>query len=112
MIRRPPRSTHCISSAASDVYKRQPVSIARVVGEDVGNYTITPSAAADVNYSVRFETAEFGITQARLTVTANAGQTKVYGATEPTLDYTFTGLQGTDTEASLDTPVSLSLIHI
>eukprot|EP00826_Nyctotherus_ovalis_P019229 TRINITY_DN15897_c0_g1_i2.p1 TRINITY_DN15897_c0_g1~~TRINITY_DN15897_c0_g1_i2.p1 ORF type:complete len:140 (+),score=36.28 TRINITY_DN15897_c0_g1_i2:22-420(+) len=24
MIRRPPRSTHCISSAASDVYKRQP----------------------------------------------------------------------------------------
>ena len=26
MIRRPPRSTHCISSAASDVYKRQPVN--------------------------------------------------------------------------------------
>eukprot|EP00825_Cyclidium_porcatum_P036665 TRINITY_DN3921_c0_g1_i2.p2 TRINITY_DN3921_c0_g1~~TRINITY_DN3921_c0_g1_i2.p2 ORF type:complete len:163 (+),score=12.85 TRINITY_DN3921_c0_g1_i2:124-612(+) len=25
MIRRPPRSTHCISSAASDVYKRQPL---------------------------------------------------------------------------------------
>eukprot|EP00825_Cyclidium_porcatum_P050631 TRINITY_DN9095_c0_g1_i3.p1 TRINITY_DN9095_c0_g1~~TRINITY_DN9095_c0_g1_i3.p1 ORF type:complete len:100 (+),score=26.94 TRINITY_DN9095_c0_g1_i3:133-432(+) len=25
MIRRPPRSTHCISSAASDVYKRQQV---------------------------------------------------------------------------------------
>ena len=25
MIRRPPRSTHCISSAASDVYKRQVV---------------------------------------------------------------------------------------
>eukprot|EP00826_Nyctotherus_ovalis_P062318 TRINITY_DN8995_c0_g1_i7.p2 TRINITY_DN8995_c0_g1~~TRINITY_DN8995_c0_g1_i7.p2 ORF type:complete len:105 (+),score=27.45 TRINITY_DN8995_c0_g1_i7:25-315(+) len=26
MIRRPPRSTHCISSAASDVYKRQTLS--------------------------------------------------------------------------------------
>ena len=26
MIRRPPRSTHCISSAASDVYKRQLLS--------------------------------------------------------------------------------------
>eukprot|EP00825_Cyclidium_porcatum_P023135 TRINITY_DN25443_c0_g1_i1.p2 TRINITY_DN25443_c0_g1~~TRINITY_DN25443_c0_g1_i1.p2 ORF type:complete len:123 (+),score=16.99 TRINITY_DN25443_c0_g1_i1:26-394(+) len=25
MLRRPPRSTHCISSAASDVYKRQPL---------------------------------------------------------------------------------------
>ena len=28
MIRRPPRSTHCISSAASDVYKRQTVQYA------------------------------------------------------------------------------------
>eukprot|EP00825_Cyclidium_porcatum_P049244 TRINITY_DN845_c0_g1_i1.p2 TRINITY_DN845_c0_g1~~TRINITY_DN845_c0_g1_i1.p2 ORF type:complete len:280 (+),score=13.42 TRINITY_DN845_c0_g1_i1:127-966(+) len=27
MIRRPPRSTHCISSAASDVYKRQVIQI-------------------------------------------------------------------------------------
>eukprot|EP00825_Cyclidium_porcatum_P012159 TRINITY_DN16331_c0_g1_i1.p2 TRINITY_DN16331_c0_g1~~TRINITY_DN16331_c0_g1_i1.p2 ORF type:complete len:120 (+),score=40.93 TRINITY_DN16331_c0_g1_i1:92-451(+) len=32
MIRRPPRSTHCISSAASDVYKRQ-VYAGRVDGE-------------------------------------------------------------------------------
>eukprot|EP00825_Cyclidium_porcatum_P020561 TRINITY_DN2324_c0_g1_i1.p1 TRINITY_DN2324_c0_g1~~TRINITY_DN2324_c0_g1_i1.p1 ORF type:complete len:178 (-),score=25.16 TRINITY_DN2324_c0_g1_i1:167-700(-) len=31
MIRRPPRSTHCISSAASDVYKRQ----AQHVGADL-----------------------------------------------------------------------------
>ena len=29
MIRRPPRSTHCISSAASDVYKRQGTDIAK-----------------------------------------------------------------------------------
>ena len=27
MIRRPPRSTHCISSAASDVYKRQSLTL-------------------------------------------------------------------------------------
>ena len=32
MIRRPPRSTHCISSAASDVYKRQ------VLGNYVKNW--------------------------------------------------------------------------
>eukprot|EP00825_Cyclidium_porcatum_P001316 TRINITY_DN10599_c0_g1_i1.p3 TRINITY_DN10599_c0_g1~~TRINITY_DN10599_c0_g1_i1.p3 ORF type:complete len:103 (-),score=37.42 TRINITY_DN10599_c0_g1_i1:12-320(-) len=31
MIRRPPRSTHCISSAASDVYKRQKQIFAREV---------------------------------------------------------------------------------
>eukprot|EP00826_Nyctotherus_ovalis_P022676 TRINITY_DN1752_c0_g2_i2.p1 TRINITY_DN1752_c0_g2~~TRINITY_DN1752_c0_g2_i2.p1 ORF type:complete len:138 (-),score=10.85 TRINITY_DN1752_c0_g2_i2:781-1158(-) len=32
MIRRPPRSTHCISSAASDVYKRQEQSVVIVKG--------------------------------------------------------------------------------
>eukprot|EP00826_Nyctotherus_ovalis_P057641 TRINITY_DN788_c0_g3_i2.p1 TRINITY_DN788_c0_g3~~TRINITY_DN788_c0_g3_i2.p1 ORF type:complete len:112 (-),score=11.80 TRINITY_DN788_c0_g3_i2:121-432(-) len=31
MIRRPPRSTHCISSAASDVYKRQLLSLSNWV---------------------------------------------------------------------------------
>jgi len=32
MIRRPPRSTHCISSAASDVYKRQNAARVRLPG--------------------------------------------------------------------------------
>eukprot|EP00825_Cyclidium_porcatum_P023910 TRINITY_DN26489_c0_g1_i1.p2 TRINITY_DN26489_c0_g1~~TRINITY_DN26489_c0_g1_i1.p2 ORF type:complete len:161 (-),score=54.92 TRINITY_DN26489_c0_g1_i1:355-837(-) len=36
MIRRPPRSTHCISSAASDVYKRQ-VSTQSTWGKFKGN---------------------------------------------------------------------------
>ena len=35
------------------------VSISRAVGEDVGTYTITPSAAADSNYTVSFVTADF-----------------------------------------------------
>jgi len=35
MIRRPPRSTHCISSAASDVYKRQTQEgVVVAVGDD------------------------------------------------------------------------------
>ena len=33
MIRRPPRSTHCISSAASDVYKRQAIVSTMTVPE-------------------------------------------------------------------------------
>eukprot|EP00826_Nyctotherus_ovalis_P011093 TRINITY_DN12895_c0_g1_i3.p1 TRINITY_DN12895_c0_g1~~TRINITY_DN12895_c0_g1_i3.p1 ORF type:complete len:432 (+),score=92.01 TRINITY_DN12895_c0_g1_i3:24-1298(+) len=37
MIRRPPRSTHCISSAASDVYKRQELG----KGADDGNLSNT-----------------------------------------------------------------------
>ena len=66
------------------------VSISRAVGEDVGTYTITPSAAADSNYTVSFVTADFTITVADLTVTA-IDQTKVYGATDPSLSYTITG---------------------
>eukprot|EP00825_Cyclidium_porcatum_P052441 TRINITY_DN993_c0_g1_i5.p1 TRINITY_DN993_c0_g1~~TRINITY_DN993_c0_g1_i5.p1 ORF type:complete len:158 (-),score=48.87 TRINITY_DN993_c0_g1_i5:104-577(-) len=36
MIRRPPRSTHCISSAASDVYKRQGIN-AEYMGDQLPN---------------------------------------------------------------------------
>ena len=83
------------------------VSISRAAGEDVDTYTITPSGAADSNYTVSFVTADFTITAADLTVTADA-DTKVYGATDPALTYSITGFQGTDTEADLDTGVSIS----
>ena len=61
-----------------------------------------------MNYSVSFVTASFSITKAALTVTADASQTKVYGAADPALTYTITGFQGADNEASLDTPVSIA----
>eukprot|EP00826_Nyctotherus_ovalis_P014118 TRINITY_DN138_c0_g1_i6.p1 TRINITY_DN138_c0_g1~~TRINITY_DN138_c0_g1_i6.p1 ORF type:complete len:138 (+),score=50.33 TRINITY_DN138_c0_g1_i6:50-415(+) len=49
MIRRPPRSTHCISSAASDVYKRQetykhsfkPIDYSRMV-KSISNFLFVP----------------------------------------------------------------------
>eukprot|EP00825_Cyclidium_porcatum_P004678 TRINITY_DN12213_c0_g1_i3.p3 TRINITY_DN12213_c0_g1~~TRINITY_DN12213_c0_g1_i3.p3 ORF type:complete len:105 (+),score=10.63 TRINITY_DN12213_c0_g1_i3:130-444(+) len=48
MIRRPPRSTHCISSAASDVYKRQ------ILGRLL-NYLLVPL------YTYQFATSEYGV---------------------------------------------------
>ena len=51
MIRRPPRSTHCISSAASDVYKRQVDSADRVKGYEVARndyVLIEPEELKDV----------------------------------------------------------------
>ena len=57
------------------------VSISRAVGEDVGTYTITPSAAADSNYTISFVTADFTITQATLTITGLVGKNKVYDET-------------------------------
>ena len=44
MIRRPPRSTHCISSAASDVYKRQ--DLVKAIEEEFGVTAAAPVAAA------------------------------------------------------------------
>ncbi|MCV9387576.1 MBG domain-containing protein [Reichenbachiella ulvae] len=85
-----------------------PVSISRATGENVGTYTITPSGAADANYTVSFVTADFEITRAALTVTANSSQTKVYGATDPTLTYTITGYKNGDDEGDLDSPVAIS----
>eukprot|EP00825_Cyclidium_porcatum_P013920 TRINITY_DN1738_c0_g1_i1.p2 TRINITY_DN1738_c0_g1~~TRINITY_DN1738_c0_g1_i1.p2 ORF type:complete len:129 (+),score=19.97 TRINITY_DN1738_c0_g1_i1:2-388(+) len=43
MIRRPPRSTHCISSAASDVYKRQVSTQSTWVGSGYQMYGIGKS---------------------------------------------------------------------
>ena len=87
-----------------------PVSIARVAGENVGMYTITPSTATDSNYAVSFVTDTFAITATALTVTADAGQTKTYGTTEPTLTYTITGFANGDVEADLDAPVSIARV--
>ena len=57
----------------------------RVVGEDVGNYTITQGTLTvddgngGANYSITYESDDFAITARPLTLTADAGQTKVYG---------------------------------
>ena len=46
MIRRPPRSTHCISSAASDVYKRQTQHLS-----NIGNRPLLGQATRMINSS-------------------------------------------------------------
>ena len=54
MIRRPPRSTHCISSAASDVYKRQfPLGLERGDVDDDAATRIRALAQADGEHAAR-----------------------------------------------------------
>eukprot|EP00826_Nyctotherus_ovalis_P009594 TRINITY_DN12537_c0_g1_i5.p1 TRINITY_DN12537_c0_g1~~TRINITY_DN12537_c0_g1_i5.p1 ORF type:complete len:305 (+),score=104.86 TRINITY_DN12537_c0_g1_i5:25-915(+) len=48
MIRRPPRSTHCISSAASDVYKRQIMNCQYVLSEPYPFAGEMPSSDVEV----------------------------------------------------------------
>ena len=55
----------------------------------VGPYVITASGATATNYSIIFVPGTLTITQAPLTITADA-QTKIYGGTDPALTYQIT----------------------
>ncbi|MUP37247.1 MBG domain-containing protein, partial [Labilibaculum euxinus] len=64
-------------------------ALSRATGEDVGSYAITiGTLSAGSNYDLTFVSKAFSITQKAITVTVDAGQTKVYGQADPTLTYT------------------------
>ncbi|TDS58821.1 MBG domain-containing protein [Myroides indicus] len=74
----------------------------RIPGEDVGTYVIGQGdLSAGANYEIDFIGADFEITTATLTVTADANQSKVYGEADPVLTYTVSGFQGSDDETVL-----------
>jgi hypothetical protein len=77
--------------------------LARAPGETVagGPYAIGQGTlAADANYAIAFTGNSLAITPATLTVTADA-QTKVYGGADPTLIYSASGFQLSDTAATV-----------
>ena len=68
---------------------------------NVGAYAITQGTlAASTNYALSYVGANLTVTAAPLTVTANA-QSRIYGAANPTLTYTDTGLVNGDTLSGL-----------
>jgi sugar lactone lactonase YvrE len=78
-------------------------SLTRAAGETVAGapYAITiGSLSAGSNYTIAFTGSTLTITPATLTVTANP-QTKVYGSADPTLTYTVSGLQFSDTTGTV-----------
>ncbi|MFV8379822.1 Ig-like domain-containing protein, partial [Flavobacterium sp. LB3R33] len=74
-------------------------TLARVTGENVGTYAIEQNdLSAGSNYTITYVAKDFAITAKPITVTADAGQTKVYGTTDPSLTYSVSpSLVGTDT---------------
>jgi arylamine N-acetyltransferase len=76
-------------------------------GSPVGTYPITPSGAADANYTIVFVNGTLTVTPAALTITADH-KTKVYGDALPTLTASYAGFVNGDTAASLDTPATLT----
>ncbi len=76
-------------------------ALTRAAGENVGTYAITQGTlAASANYNINFTGADLSISAAPLSIVANA-QSKVYGASDPTLTYTATGFQGSDTVGTI-----------
>jgi len=76
-------------------------TLSRTAGENIGSsYAIGIGTLANSNYSITFTGDYFSITAKPITVTANAGQTKVYGDVEPALTYTISpALVGSDAMA-------------
>ncbi|TDK50633.1 beta strand repeat-containing protein, partial [Algoriphagus formosus] len=76
--------------------------LSRVAGESVGNYTINQGTLdAGSNYTINYTAAEFEITPATLNITADAGQSKVYGNTDPVFSYQAMGFENGDDEGIL-----------
>lgn len=61
-----------------------------VSSENVGTYTIGKGTLAAAGYTIQLASANLKITPAPLAVKVN-GHTKVYGDSDPTLTYTYTG---------------------
>ena len=71
------------------------LQFSRTDGEDVGSYTITATGNTLSNYNVTYETGTLTITRAQLTVTAD-NKSKTFGAADPELTATVTGLKNGD----------------
>ncbi|WP_410878688.1 MBG domain-containing protein [Myroides sp. DW712] len=74
-------------------------TLGREAGENVGTYAINQGELQQLgsNYELSFQGAEMRITPANLVVVAHEGIQKVYGQTDPTFEYTVTGLKWNDT---------------
>src|ERR1019366_4805280 len=64
-------------------------ALSRAAGENVGAYAIGQNTLANSNYTIVYNGDNFTITPLTVTVTADPGQTKVYGAADPAT-YTYT----------------------
>ncbi len=78
-------------------------ALARAVGEDVSStYAINQGSLTNSNYAISVASVNFAISTRPIYVTANSGQTKVYGENDPSFTYTTaarttgSGLLGTD----------------
>ena len=91
-----PTFTESITSGALQFTDTLTGTQSRAVGEDVGSYvlaqgTLTVSDGnAGANYAFTYVSDNFDISQRPITITADAGQSKEFGATDPSFTSTIT----------------------
>ena len=86
--------------ASSDLGASFTGALNRAAGENVGTYAIGQGTlSAGANYAITFVGNNFTITAKPITVTADAGQTKVYGTVDPALTYVSSDLAAVFTGA-------------
>jgi len=84
-------------------------ALSREAGEDVDTYAITQGTlSAGANYAIAYTDEDFAITAKTLTVTADVGQSKVYGSADPTLTFEAAGFERDDDEGILGGTLSRS----
>ena len=102
------------SDDASDLTTEPTASATLTLNTSVGIYDddITLASGDDENYSFTYVPADFEVTKAALTITADA-QTKVYGSANPALTYRYTGFVNEDDASDLTTePVASAMISL
>ena len=94
---------------AEDLTTKPSASTTVTVTSPVAVYSggITIAGGVDENYNFSYNAADFSVTKATLTVTA-INKSKIYGASEPILDYTITGTLFNGDASSVVTGITLS----
>lgn len=93
--------TGFVNSETSSALSSLPsVTTSATTTSTVGSYSIVPSGAVGVNYSISYINGTLTITKANLTITAD-NKTRAYATANPTFTASYTGFLGTDNSSSL-----------
>ena len=91
-----------VNSDNASVVTPSPVANTSAISSSpVGVYSITASGGSAVNYSFNYVSGVLTITKATITATAN-NQSRAYGASNPTLDISYSGFVNTDMVSDID----------
>ena len=74
---------------------------------NAGNYAITVSGGTNTNYTFNYAAGVLAVTKVSLTVTADA-KSRVYGAANPPLTFSYAGFVGTDNASVIDSQPTVS----